>query len=363
MKQSFIEVFAHGNLYKEDVLKVTKLVENTIKPRKLAPSDWPIQRSLVLEPGANFVFSKPLVDPKNVNHAIEYVLYLGESDDYVLRAKASLFAQIAHEPCFDVLRTKEQLGYVVFSGTRPTVTTIAYRFIVQSERTPEYLEWRIHSFLDAFAKTLKDISETDFESHKQSLINKRLEKMKNLDQESNRLWTQITNESYDFDLEHVMVDHIKPLTRSDILKFFNHYISPSSPHRAKLAVHMKATSPAADSTTDVTETFTKHLASQGHEPQSEALQARLSGKEGILAAIKAHITEDLKIAADKAAGLLEESMKLLNLVPAEDDDEKRRKPKAFVITNIREFRAMLAVSKGPRAARDVTEFEELDFKL
>ncbi len=33
-------------------------------------------------------------------------------------ARLELLAQIFNEPCFDVLRTKEQLGYIVWSGVR-----------------------------------------------------------------------------------------------------------------------------------------------------------------------------------------------------------------------------------------------------
>ncbi len=43
------------------------------------------------------------------------------------------------------------------------------------------------------------MSDTDFESNKRSLIVKRQEKVKNLDQETGRHWNQIHSEYYDFD--------------------------------------------------------------------------------------------------------------------------------------------------------------------
>ena len=117
-----------------------------------------------------------------------------------IRAKTLLLDQMTHEPAFDQLRTKEQLGYVVFSGARPTVTSIGYRFIIQSERTPEYLSERIDSFLTQWSTTLEQMSDSEFEGHKRSLIIKRLEKLKNLDQESNRLWGHVESEYLDFNL-------------------------------------------------------------------------------------------------------------------------------------------------------------------
>lgn len=200
LRQMHIETFVHGNLYKEDALKLSDLIESTLKPRPLPSTQWPITRSLVFPPGGNFVYHRTLKDPANVNHCIEYLLYVGDKMIRPLRAKVLLLDQMTHEPAFDQLRTKEQLGYVVFSGARSTVTTIGYRFIIQSEKSPEYLESRIDSFLTGFAETLAKMTDAEFEGHKRSLINKRLEKLKNLDQESSRLWSYIDSEYFDFEM-------------------------------------------------------------------------------------------------------------------------------------------------------------------
>lgn len=60
-----------------------------------------------------------------------------------------LLAQLISEPCFSTLRTKEQLGYIVFSGVRKTNGAQGLRIIVQSDKHPEYVEQRINVFLDS----------------------------------------------------------------------------------------------------------------------------------------------------------------------------------------------------------------------
>lgn len=75
LAQCQIEVLAHGNLYKEEALKITDLVERTIKPTKLPASQLPIRRNLILPAGSNFIYEKQLKDPANVNHCIEYSLF------------------------------------------------------------------------------------------------------------------------------------------------------------------------------------------------------------------------------------------------------------------------------------------------
>ncbi len=197
--QMHMEIHVHGNFYKEDALRLTDMIESTLRPRALPYAQWPIWREIVLPKGCNFVFEKALEDKENVNHALEYSLHIGDRSDRPTRARTFLLGQLTDEPAFDQLRTKEQLGYAVFSGVRSGTATMGFRFIVQSEKDPQFLEERVDAFLTDYAKTLADMSEIVFEGYKRSLIVKRLEKPKNLYQETSRHWIQIYNEFYDFE--------------------------------------------------------------------------------------------------------------------------------------------------------------------
>ena len=199
LAQFHIEVLAHGNLYREDALRYTDLVEKTLRPRALPPAQWPVKRSLVLPEGSNYVYKRDLKDPENVNHCIEYLLFVSNNIDRTTRAKLLLLAQLAEEPVFDTLRTKEQLGYIVFSSPLVEGTLAGWRILIQSERTPEYLEARIEAFMVSFGKVLEETSESGFEEYKTSLINKRKEKLKNLGQETTRFWAHISSEFFDFE--------------------------------------------------------------------------------------------------------------------------------------------------------------------
>lgn len=79
-------------------------------------------------------------------------------------------------------------------------TVQGFRILIQSEKDCNYLEERIDNFLVNFDKELEEISEDDFNKHKIGLINKRLEKLKNLSEESGRLWHHVSSEAFDFDL-------------------------------------------------------------------------------------------------------------------------------------------------------------------
>ena len=200
LRQMHIEVLVHGNLYKEDALHITNLVESTLKPKRLPPSQWPTRRTIELPRGSDYRYERVLRNPDNINHCVDYIIFIGDDTDRALRAKMLLLSSMGEEPVFNTLRTKEQLGYVVGSNAMVNITLAAWRILVQSEKECAYLEKRIDSFLVGFEETIRDMPQEEFEAHKVGLINKRLERLKNLNQETGRFWTHITKEGFDFEL-------------------------------------------------------------------------------------------------------------------------------------------------------------------
>jgi insulysin len=198
--QMHIELYAHGNLYKKDAMHLTDLIQSTLNPRPLPQTQWPVNRALIFPPGSNYVYQRTLKDPANVNHCIEYLLFTGDKGDRVVRAKTLLLDQMVNEPAYDQLRTKEQLGYIVFSGARNLSTQYGFRFLIQSERLPQYLESRVDAFIELFSEQLQEMNDEEFEAHKRSLIVRRLKKLENLDAESSKHWSQIATEYLDFDI-------------------------------------------------------------------------------------------------------------------------------------------------------------------
>ena len=107
-------------------------------------------------------------------------------------------AQILHEPAFNVLRTKEQLGYIVFSSEWQGTESIGLRVLVQSEKDTKYLESRIDAFLVHMRGVLETMDETAFQEQKDGLTRKWNEKLKNMNEETTRFWNHIDSGYLDF---------------------------------------------------------------------------------------------------------------------------------------------------------------------
>lgn len=64
-----------------------------------------------------------------------------------------LVAQILSEPCYNILRTQEQLGYIVFAGVRKANGAKGLRILVQSTKHPGmntcqlFIQWSRHQWL------------------------------------------------------------------------------------------------------------------------------------------------------------------------------------------------------------------------
>ena len=133
-----------------------------------------------------------------MNSSLTYYCQVGDPLDHKLKATLGLLGQIAKEPAFNQLRTKEQLGYIVASGYWVFTGQMGFKVTIQSERQPAYLESRVDSFFETLRGSIADMSDEEFDKERQSLIDKRLTKLKNLREESQRFAQDIEDGYFDF---------------------------------------------------------------------------------------------------------------------------------------------------------------------
>lgn len=395
LRQMHVEVFCHGNLHKEDALKMSDLVHSTFKYQALPPAQWQIKRNVLIPSGADFTFQRPLGDPANVNNCIEYYLHVGSVKDRILKGKLLLLAQLTDELGFDQLRTKEQLGYVVWTGAKINSTTLGYRVIIQSERSTEYLEERINAFLALFSNKLKEMPAEEFQSHKSSLVNKRLEKIKNLNEETARIWSFIGSEYYDFFQRQQEAETIAKLTKEDMLSFFKLYIDPTSDKRAKLSIHLQAqATPKSlagaispeDQKKSVLALLQESSAAMGLSISPETWQGSFKdisvaegGKDAIVEAYQSCVSASQMVTDEQMPALLEEIKKLLDTVlpslgievkPEIDGEEGQAElppvppvSKTTYVGDVRAYKSGLQLSAGPSPVAELVDYEELEPKL
>lgn len=96
-RQAFLEALVHGNLHKEDALKLTNLVEKIFESRPSPFTEFIGKRSVIIPEGSHYIYPRVLKDPKNVNNCIEYLLFVGRGWEKKSRALLNLFIQVTEE--------------------------------------------------------------------------------------------------------------------------------------------------------------------------------------------------------------------------------------------------------------------------
>lgn len=150
--------------------------------------------------GSNFIWKSHIPNPNDSNSSLTYYLQFGSSTDARLRTTTLLLIHMMSEPAFDILRTKEQLGYIVFCSELQLsgASLLGLRLVVQSERNPAYLEQRVETFLDTMKSKIEEMEPDDFEQFKTGLQQKWTEVIKDLRKERAKFWEHIDSGYLDF---------------------------------------------------------------------------------------------------------------------------------------------------------------------
>uniref|UniRef100_A0A8B9HEJ4 Insulin-degrading enzyme n=1 Tax=Astyanax mexicanus TaxID=7994 RepID=A0A8B9HEJ4_ASTMX len=234
-----IEALLHGNITKQSALSMMQMVEDTLiehaHTKPLLPSQLIRYREVQVPDGGWYVYQQRNEVHNNCGIEIYYQTDMQTTHDNML---LELFCQIISEPCFNTLRTKEQLGYIVFSGPRRANGVQGLRFIIQSEKAPHYLESRVEAFLKTMEKSVEEMSDEAFQKHIQALAIRRLDKPKKLAAECAKYWGEIISQQYNFDRDNIEVAYLKTLSKDNIMQFYRDLLAIDAPKRHKVSVHV-----------------------------------------------------------------------------------------------------------------------------
>jgi len=207
LNQLDIEVLGNGNISKSDMATRAKQLATQLVTEK--PTQ-PIARPNVQQLPAG----QKLLYPFEVEHSDNAVtLYVqGDNKDVATRARFALFNQILSTPFYHELRTRQQLGYIVFSSPMTLLEAPALAFTVQSPNTTsENIIRAIEDFISVSSTTLATLDEATLSTHKRALISRIMEKDVRLSQRSNRYWHEIDRQNVEFDSREQLVAAISAI--------------------------------------------------------------------------------------------------------------------------------------------------------
>ncbi|KAL3700566.1 hypothetical protein R1sor_018588 [Riccia sorocarpa] len=241
-ERTYMEALCHGNLTEVEALKIANIFRSSLVKQELPATLRVKERVFKLPTGPCHLVKADVKNKSEDNSVVEMYFQVGQDlGEPSVRTKAliDIFEEIIYEPCFNQLRTKEQLGYRVDCGVRVTHRILGFCFRVQSAKySPPHLQERINAFIATIHHVLADMSDEEFSNYKEALIADKLERDHTLIDETDRHWEQIWEQRYSFEARKQEAVEVQKLQKSDVLEWFKEYLISGAPSRRKLCVHI-----------------------------------------------------------------------------------------------------------------------------
>lgn len=233
----YIESFVCGNLLTSDVQGIVSVLEDIlIKPISSSPL-LPIQhirpREYDLANDINYLYQK-----RSKIHATSCILFYYQVGVQNTRINilCDLYEHIISSHMFNILRTKEQLGYAVGSGVTKSDSVVGVSARIQSDKEIKLVVEKMEEFFGSMEEFLRSMTAEDYQEYTDGLAAIKLVKPKMLDEEARTFWNEIIPKQYSFRRKNIELEELKSITMDDVIQFHNTYISPASKDRKRLVV-------------------------------------------------------------------------------------------------------------------------------
>jgi secreted Zn-dependent insulinase-like peptidase len=132
-----------------------------------------------------------------------------------------IIESLLKEPCFSALRTKKQLGYIVFSVFRNKRRVFGHFIIVQSHvAAPAVLADHISEFLSEMRPIVAELSDESFATHRDSVYTTITKRDISLEEEFGRYAVEMIGLHYQFDKRERLGEALQRCSKAQIQATF-----------------------------------------------------------------------------------------------------------------------------------------------
>ncbi|MDH4290749.1 MAG: insulinase family protein, partial [Aquincola sp.] len=180
-----LETLSYGNLSADDAVAAARKAAAALRPAPLPEADLLRRRLLAVPPGRTLRVAENL---QVNNSAFRRELVLG-SDTPEMRAATLALAAFMGPPVYTELRTKQQLGYIVFGGAGNEGHSQFAYFIIQSgDYSADELDARADAVIKRLPEQLASLPDAEWQTIVAGVRAKLLEKDKSVGERAGRLF-------------------------------------------------------------------------------------------------------------------------------------------------------------------------------
>ena len=209
----YVTGLIHGNWSDKEARESADILLSALGSRPLPETDRFEQVVEVMPPGKHFQFSRQVEDN---NNSLAYAIQVGEKD-FSLLAQTSMIASVVESDFYTQMRTNQQLGYIVWSFNQRMEDRIFFRLLIQSStHGPFEMTKRVNAWLKSTEKVFSELTDQEFERHKESLIVGLEKEGDSLGAVAGDLYTLATEEKGDFRFKKKLIQAVEGLKKEEV---------------------------------------------------------------------------------------------------------------------------------------------------
>ena len=159
-------------------------------------------------------FSKEV---KDNNNSLAYAIQVGEKSPSLV-AQVSMLASIVESDFYTQMRTNQQLGYIVWSFQQRVEERIFFRLVIQSStHGPFDMSKRVNTWLKSTDKLFSQLSDQEFERHRQALIVDLEKEGDSIGAVLGDLYALAIDEKGDFNYKKKLIKAVKEVKKEDVI--------------------------------------------------------------------------------------------------------------------------------------------------
>lgn len=228
LADSKLTMLVHGNALRENAIALGERAGAMLTPAATAPT---VRPEVALLPNRRYRHEM------NINHPDSALLGYFQGDNSSLRSRALflLLGQMASAPYFAELRTREQLGYIVFAREYSFHDLPGLAVFVQSPSTdPALLQLYSDRFMTRYLQVLRSMDGSEFRAFKDGLINRLTVKEQNLYELSQRYWQAILEGNPHFNTQQRLAGEVEAISQDGFVRFFQNSVIDEDTQRLVL---------------------------------------------------------------------------------------------------------------------------------
>jgi insulysin len=220
-----IEAMIHGNASASSAIASARRVQATLDPKPIADDKLLRRRLLTLEAGESLVSNQKLA----VNNSAFRRQYVLGGDSPEIRAASLVLSNFMGEPFYSEMRTRQQLGYIVYGGAGGEENRNFAYFIIQSGDYPaDEVELRADAMINQLPGLLGELNEEAWAMIVAGVRSELEEKDKAIINRTGRLFELAYDRDEDWDRTRATLAALNALTKARAQEILQIAVAPAT---------------------------------------------------------------------------------------------------------------------------------------